>query len=134
METMTQIATIAAVLTGTFFSFVGVLGYLRLPDVFTRLHVTGKVGIFGVVLLLVAAALWAPVSWGHALVLIFFMILAGPAVGQAMGSAAYRLGVPQATVRRDDLAKAIRERQGTSSGIKDPLGRQSTTTGNRQIK
>ena len=119
METLIQIATIATILAGTFFSVVGVLGYLRLPDVFTRLHVTGKVGIFGVVLLLVAAALWAPVSWGHALVLIFFLLLAGPAVGQAMGSAAYRLGVPRATARRDDLAKAVREKQGSPNGIRD---------------
>jgi multicomponent Na+:H+ antiporter subunit G len=106
MEAVTQIATIAAVATGTFFSVIGVVGYLRLPDIYTRLHVTGKVGIFGVVLLLVAAAIRAPVSWGHALVLIFFLILAGPAVGQAMGSAAHRIGVPRGQAQRDDLAAA----------------------------
>ena len=71
--------------------------------------------------MLLAAALWAPVSWDHAIVLIFFMILAGPAVDQAMGSAAYRLGLQRATARRDDLAKArIAERH------QGPTARQSS--------
>lgn len=104
METFLSVIAIAAVLIGTFFSVVGVLGYLRLPDVYTRLHLTGKVSVFGVVHLLVAAALWAPVSWGEALVLIFFLLVAGPATAHAMGSAAHRIGLPRKGYRRDDLA------------------------------
>jgi monovalent cation/proton antiporter MnhG/PhaG subunit len=74
METFLQIIAIVAVVTGTCFSVVGVLGYFRLPDVYTRLHATGMVSIFGVVLLLVAAAVHTPVNWGHALVLILFLL------------------------------------------------------------
>jgi multicomponent Na+:H+ antiporter subunit G len=33
---------------------------LRLPDVYTRLHATGKVSVFGVVMLLLAAVFWTP--------------------------------------------------------------------------
>ena len=47
MQTFLQILVITAVLLGTFFSFVGVLGYYRLPDVYTKLHAAGKVGVFG---------------------------------------------------------------------------------------
>ena len=78
METVLYIIAILAVVIGTCFSVVGVLGFFRLPDVYTRLHATGMVSVFGVVLLLVAAAVRTPVSWAEALVLIFFLLAAGP--------------------------------------------------------
>ena len=105
METVFYIFAIAAVVIGTFFSAVGVLGYFRLPDVYTRLHAAGMVSIFGVVLLLVAAAVRTPVSWGHALVLIFFLLAAGPPTAHAIGSAAKRINLPMKGARRDDLMK-----------------------------
>lgn len=104
METGLYGIATGVVAAGTFFSIVGVLGYFRLPDVYTRLHAAGMVSIFGVVLLLVAAAVRTSVSWGHALVLIFFLLAAGPPVGHAIGSAAYRIGLPRKNAIRDDLA------------------------------
>jgi len=102
------IATLT-VAAATFFSVVGVLGYFRLPDVYTRIHAAGMVGIFGVVLLLVAAALRTPAGWGHALVLIFFLLAAGPPVGHSIGSAAHRIGLPRKGAVRDDLVKHLNE-------------------------
>ena len=55
MDTFLQLLALIAVITGTLFSLIGVIGLLRLPDVYTRLHATGKVGVYGAVLLLVAA-------------------------------------------------------------------------------
>lgn len=81
-----------------------VQGDIRLPDVYTRLHATGMVSIFGVVLLLVASAAWTPVSWGHALVLILFLLAAGPPTAHAIASAAHRIGLPRKGALRDDLA------------------------------
>ena len=103
METILVGTAAVFILAGTFFSFISVLGYLRLPDVYTRLHTTGKVSVFGVACMLVSAALWAPVSWGHALVLIFFLLAAGPPTAHAMGSAAHRIGLPRSGAQRDDL-------------------------------
>ncbi len=108
METVWQIITIAAVIIGTFFSVVGVVGYIRLPDVYTRLHTTGKISVFGVALLLVAAAFWVPQGWARALVLIFFLLAAGPPTAHAMGSATYRLGLPRIKAVRDDLAERMK--------------------------
>ena len=105
MSTLIQIFVILFVLLGTFFSVVAVTGYIRLPDVYTRLHTTGKVSVFGVALLLMATALWSPVNWGHALVLVFFILVTGPSTAHAMGSAAYRIGLPQKRSTRDDLAE-----------------------------
>jgi monovalent cation/proton antiporter MnhG/PhaG subunit len=104
MTTFVQVLVIAVVLVGTFFSVVGVLGYYRLPDVYTKLHASGKVGVFGVVLLLIAAIIWTPLSFGRGLVLILLLLITGPVTSHAVSSAAYRLKVPLRQTTRDDLA------------------------------
>lgn len=105
MESILQAIAVIAVVVGTAFSALGVLGYIRMPDVYTRMHATGKVGVFGVVFLLLAAVVWTPLGLGKALVLILFLLLAGPATSHAMASAAYRRGIPMARAARDDLAE-----------------------------
>ena len=107
MDMLLQAIAVLAVLGGTFFSVLGVLGYVRLPDVYTRLHATGKVGVFGVVLLLVAAMAWTPLGLGKGLVLIALLLLAGPVTSHALGSAAYRIGIPMKRALRDDLAQHL---------------------------
>jgi multicomponent Na+:H+ antiporter subunit G len=103
METFFQLIAIIAVIVGTFFSIVGVLGMVRLPDVYARLHATGKVGVFGVVLLLTAAVVWTPLGWGRALLLIVLLMVAGPVVAHALSSAAYRIGISLKRSARNDL-------------------------------
>jgi multicomponent Na+:H+ antiporter subunit G len=95
METVLQLIALVAVIAGTAFSLIGVIGLIRLPDVYTRLHATGKVGVFGVVLLLIAAAAWTPLGWGRALLLIALLMLTGPVAAHAISSAAYRIGIPR---------------------------------------
>lgn len=104
MDTILQLIAVLAVVIGTFFSVVGVVGYVRFPDVYTRLHATGKVGVFGTVLLLVAAVAWTPLGFGKGLILILFLLVTGPVVAHVISSAAYRLGVPMLNPVRDDLA------------------------------
>jgi len=108
MENAQALIAIIAVLAGTFFSLVGMLGYLRLPDVYTRLHAAGKVGVFGVVLLLLATAVWTPLGWGRALLLILLLMISAPVTSHAVASAAYRLGIPMKQAIRDDLATVQR--------------------------
>jgi multicomponent Na+:H+ antiporter subunit G len=102
-----EMLTIVVVLFGTFFSFVGVLGFVRLPDIYTRLHTTGKVGVFGVVFLLLGASLWTPLGWGQGVVLIFFLLITGPVAAHAIGSAAYGRRLPMQDPQRDDLREEI---------------------------
>lgn len=104
METILQLIAIVAVIVGAAFSTLGILGVMRMPDVYTRLHATGKVGVFGVVFLLIAVMAWVPRGGAKALVLIAFLLLAGPVTAHALSSAAYRTGVPFAHRVRDDLA------------------------------
>ena len=104
MTTLLELVAIIAVLVGTFFSLVGMLGYVRLPDVYTRLHATGKVGVFGTVLLLAAAVSGTSLGIGKGLVLIALLLIAGPVTSHALASAAYRIGIP-VVGERDDLQR-----------------------------
>lgn len=117
MEPILQLGAIIAVVVGTIFSALGVLGYIRMPDVYTRLHATGKVGVFGVVILLLAAVLWTPLGFGKAMVLILFLLIAGPATSHAIASAAYRIGIPLAQATRDDLGTVSEAAATQSMGL-----------------
>lgn len=104
MQTLLQLIAILAVVIGTAFSVLGVLGFIRMPDVYTRLHATGKVSVFGVVLLLLATVALTPLEFGKGLVLIVLLVIGGPAASHAIGSAAHRIGIPLKRAIRDDLA------------------------------
>lgn len=121
MQTFFQLFAIIAVITGTAFSIIGVLGYIRLPDVYARLHATGKVGVFGVVFLLAAAVAVTPLSFGRGLILIALLLIAGPATSHALSSAAYRMGIPLHQPRRDDLEQARRQ-EAPPAGPSSPTG------------
>lgn len=109
METIQQLIAIVAVVAGTAFSVIGIIGFRRFPDVYTRLHATGKVAVFGVVLLLVAAVVTTSLGIGRGLLLIFFLMGFGPITAHAISSAAYRLGVPMQDPMQDELAAEVQE-------------------------
>ena len=56
--------------------------------------------------LLAAAVAWTPLGWSKGLVLIIFLLLAGPVTSHALSSAAYRIGTPMKNPIRDDLSAA----------------------------
>lgn len=91
---------IGAIVLGTLFSVVGVVGFVRLPDIYTRLHATGKVSVFGVSILLLGAKVLDASGIGKAIVLIAFLVLAGPVLSHAIAAAARRSGVPMKDVTR----------------------------------
>jgi multicomponent Na+:H+ antiporter subunit G len=107
MEFILHLIALAAVILGTLFSILGVLGLIRLPDVYTRLHATGKVGLFGVVLLLIGDVIFTPLGLSKGLVLIVLLMIGGPATSHALASAAYRSGIPMKQAIRDDLRDHI---------------------------
>ncbi len=102
---VSQILAILVVIIATAFSVIGVVGFHRLPDVYTRLHATGKVGVLGVVLLLIATALSTPLAWSKVIVLILFLLATGPVTAHTLSSAAYRLGLEMKNPSRNDLTE-----------------------------
>jgi multicomponent Na+:H+ antiporter subunit G len=105
MEEISIIIAILAVCIGTIFSVTGVIGYIRFLDVYTKLHASAKVSVFGVVLLLAAAISWTPLSLGKGLVLISLLLISGPVISHSLASAAYRINIPLIKTDRDDLQK-----------------------------
>ncbi|MCL6510323.1 MAG: monovalent cation/H(+) antiporter subunit G [Anaerolineae bacterium] len=110
MEIIGQTLALVLVGIGTFFSILGVLGLMRLPDVYTRLHAAGKVGVFGAVFLAGATALIIPSLFGKAVILMVLLVIAGPVVSHALASAAYRMGIAVKRAIRDDLADERKRR------------------------
>ncbi len=115
MQTILELIAIVAVIAGTTFSVFGVLGFIRMPDVYTQLHATGKVNIFGVVLLLLATVALTPLEFAKGLVLIGLLVAGGPVTSHAIGSAAHRIGIPMQRALRDDLS-ALEETEAPIEG------------------
>ena len=102
---MLEIIVIIFLTAGIFFMFTGVIGLLRFPDFYTRLHATGKCDTLGEVLIIVGLLLYhlciyspgadlsvklVPVKL---LFLIVFIFLANPTATHAIMKAAYNTGV-----------------------------------------
>ena len=82
-------------LAGFFFVFTGVIGILRFPDFYTRLHSIGKTDTLGVALMITGLALQEHTTLGaiKILLIVIFISLANPTATHALGRAAYRSGL-----------------------------------------
>jgi multicomponent Na+:H+ antiporter subunit G len=103
---LNEILGIAAVAAGVFFSAVGILGMMRLPDVYTRIHASGKVATLGLLGLLLGAALLMPEATLKFTALAVFMLVTAPVASHAIAAAAHRNAETRATLVRDDLQAA----------------------------
>jgi multicomponent Na+:H+ antiporter subunit G len=101
---MLQIIGALFLIFGLFFCVMGVIGNIRLPDVFTRLHATSKVSSMGILGLMVASALIVPESAPKAIVLGALVLFSAPVASQAIARSAYRDGCAMVGLMQDDLA------------------------------
>jgi multicomponent Na+:H+ antiporter subunit G len=89
-------ATVASVLVlvGLLFMIVAAVGFVRLPDVFCRLHVTGIMDTLGAPMVLLGAVVWN--GWnltsGKVLLGLVFLLVTSPLVGHLLSWAALRSG------------------------------------------
>jgi multicomponent Na+:H+ antiporter subunit G len=90
---------------GTFFSLVGVVGIIRLPDVYSRIHASGKVATMGIFGLLIGTAALMPEALLKLLGLGVFLLISSPVASHAIAAAAYRSGIPFARLERNDIAQ-----------------------------
>ncbi|MFQ5975047.1 MAG: monovalent cation/H(+) antiporter subunit G [Candidatus Hydrothermarchaeales archaeon] len=93
-------------LTGMFFFMIGVLGLLRLQDVYLRMHATAKCDTLGATAILLGLAIYSLAS-GQAsygpfgsvftaakmIIIIIFIFWANPTAAHAIAKAAYLSGV-----------------------------------------
>ena len=98
-----EIIGLILIAIGMFFSVVGIVGMVRLPDVYNRIHATGKVSFLGIVGLLAGVAVIMPETTLKGAALALFLIITTPVASHAIAAAAYRQGVARANCVRDDL-------------------------------
>lgn len=93
-------------LGGGFFSLVGGLGLLRLPDFFSRLHAGGITDTLGAWLILLGLALHAGLTIATIkLAFIFlFLFLTSPAACHALAKAALHGGLQPLTDKSDETS------------------------------
>ncbi len=97
------------IIAGLFFFAVGVLGVLRFPDFYTRLHAAGKCDSLAAVLVIAGLALYnlAEFSFANLLVslkilsIAAFVFIASPTATHAITKAALIMGVEPWT-RKDE--------------------------------
>jgi len=80
---------------GLIFVFLGMLGLVRLPDVYNRLHTTTKIGTlgaFGVMMSILLKVGFSPIGV-KAITVGLFLLLTSPIAAHMIGRAAYRHGV-----------------------------------------
>jgi multicomponent Na+:H+ antiporter subunit G len=80
---------------GTLFFLLGTIGFLRFPEVYTRLHAVTKCDTLGVGLILVGLILYEGVTLNSVkmLFIIVFVFLTSPTAAHALSRAAYKYGI-----------------------------------------
>jgi multicomponent Na+:H+ antiporter subunit G len=105
------VAVSLLLLLGVFFFAVGVIGVLRFPDFYSRLHAAGKVDCLAAVLVILGVALYNLQDFTVANLLVSIKILliavliyvASPTATHALTRAALVIGVIPWSKRKTDL-------------------------------
>ncbi|OWZ83905.1 monovalent cation/H(+) antiporter subunit G [Natranaerobius trueperi] len=86
-----EILIVFLIISGTFFFFIGVLGLIRLPDVYTRMHATTKGDTLGAGLLLLALILAQPLTLSTVKIvfIIIFIWITHPTAAHIIARASY---------------------------------------------
>lgn len=106
MSLASNIAGGTLIVIGLFFMLVAAVGFIRLPYLFSRLHVIGILDTLGVPLVLLGVAVWVGVSLtaGKLLLGIAFLFITSPLVGHLLSRAAIESGFRPSVI--DDESKS----------------------------
>ena len=107
MSALFDAASWLLIAAGSFFSIVGGVGLLRLPDFYSRTHAGGLTDTLGATLLLLGLLLQAP-SFGVGVKLVLLgtaLYLASPTATHALVKAAYARGLRMTANGGEDAAR-----------------------------
>jgi multicomponent Na+:H+ antiporter subunit G len=90
MDVILGIIGTVSILIGVIFSVLGVIGILRLPDTYSRLHASGKTSTLGVLFICFGTAFIMPSAILKLLALGIFIIFSGPVGSHAIAAAVHR--------------------------------------------
>jgi multicomponent Na+:H+ antiporter subunit G len=79
------------IILGTFFFFVGVLGLIRMPDVFCRMHATTKSDTMGAGLIFIGLIIWQGMNMIslNILIVLVFIWLTNPTAAHFIARSAF---------------------------------------------
>lgn len=91
---MTEALALALMILGIFFLFVATIGFVRFPDIYCRLHVTGVIDTLGVPLMLLGTAVYLGPEWtsGKLMLALVFLYLTSPLVAHLLARSALQAG------------------------------------------
>lgn len=95
--TVIEIVISILALIGGLLTLFNALGFIRLPDVYSRAHTAGKVATLGVISIMIAAFLYyaANGTFNFKILLsILFIFMTAPIASQVITRSAYKQGVP----------------------------------------
>ena len=110
---------IALVATGLVFSLSGVVGILRMPDLYCRIQCSTKTITMGALPVLVAIVVGeGPITayGSRALLVAVLLLVLNPASSHALARAAYKTGVPMWSGAVRDDARAERDARAEQGG------------------
>jgi multicomponent Na+:H+ antiporter subunit G len=109
-----EVVATAVLTIGIFFVAVGALGFIRLPDVFCRLHVTGVVDTLGAPMIMAGSAIYlgAQLVSVKLLLGIVFLAITSPLVGHLLARAALEAGHRPSHLEEDTGAHPAAAGQG----------------------
>lgn len=95
MEVVIEFLSNFILILGLMFVFLGMVGLLRLPDVYNRLHATTKIGTLGAFAVMLSILLkvgFTPMGV-KAITVGLFLLLTAPVAAHMIGRAAHKHGV-----------------------------------------
>ena len=111
---MIDVVVLAFVVIGVFFAVVSAIGILRLKDVYSRAHASGKSATLGVIFIMLAVFIHFLVKGdmnAKILLAIIFLFLTAPVASLMLTRSAYRNGVKLAEGTVTDDLKIMYDEQ-----------------------
>lgn len=123
-QEVTEMIVIVFIFIGILMSLLSSLGFLRLPDVYTRIHAGAKSITLGTLLILCGAFIYFWLTHGtisiRLLLGIVFVFLTSPVSGQLIIRSAFRSNVPLASISvKDDLTHDLAALQSERAEVDD---------------
>lgn len=122
MGIVLNILMLLSLAVGLFFNTMGVLGILRFPDVYTRLHADTKATTFGTIFTSLTVILWAVKAWlygghdgqfinlaVHTVLAVVVLAITNATGAHAIARAIYRSGHTPSNAVVDRLADALKQ-------------------------
>jgi multicomponent Na+:H+ antiporter subunit G len=103
LDLVVQLLSCACLFAGAFFTLVGGIGILRMPDFFTRLHAGGVTDTVGAGLVLIGLMIYAGPNLVSVklLLILLFMLFTNPTATHALAKAALHGGTLPLLTDRD---------------------------------